>query len=416
MAPESSIADPSIAIAEHPEQRLTPLLSPSGIERIVIDLCRAELAESRRSSGGFDPLEAEALFTPGTVLLERHAGPGELCLGLDSFERIALSSALNQFFRLHEWGLEDNLLRQRTLGDLSALVSNILLDEDPPWSRLTVRTSGTTAEPKPHTHSRATLASEVRSWCSLLTEAQRVISLVPAHHLYGLIWTVLWPAAAELPVADARNWPAGRWRNELKAGDVIIGVPLLWRHLLRSIESIPVGVTGISSAGALPPDLWADLRRAGLSRMVEVYGSTETAGVGTRESEESPFRLAEHWIPFLEQLAASLPDDLNWVDPDHFRVLRRRDGTVKVGGVLVSFSQVEESIRGISPITDCRVRLREARLEALVIAPVPKQDQAAFLQTLRQSLLRLLPTAAVPARFVLRPALPLSSMGKVTEW
>lgn len=299
------------------------MLDSSGIYRITKDLLVAELTESRRIVGTTQSQVLDDLdsWGPNTVLLERHKQEGEHCLDLDSLERISVASRLNQFFRLHEWGVEDNLLRQQRIGDLAGLVEAVLLKEEPIWQRLTLLSSGTSGEPKATTHHRCDLEAEVAGWNQRIEPPNRVLSMVPSHHLYGLIWTVLWPCANELEVLDATNWGPGRWQREVTKGDCIVGFPLMWEFLLRSVGSLPASVIGISSAGALPPSLWDFATDRGLSRMIEVYGSTETGGVAARENAADPLRLAPHWADRAEGLADLLPDHIEFESPTEFRIL-----------------------------------------------------------------------------------------------
>lgn len=398
------------------------LLDSSGIYRITKDLLAAELTESRRMVGATQSQVLDDLgsWGPNTVLLERHKREGEHCLDLDSLERIAVASRINQFFRLHEWGVEDNLLRQQRIGDLAGLVEAVLLEEQPTWQRLTLLSSGTSGEPKATTHQRRDLDAEVAGWNQWIDQPLRVLSLVPSHHLYGLIWTVLWPSANGLEVLDASNWGPGRWQREVAKGDVIVGFPLMWEFLLRSVGTFPAGVVGISSAGALPPSLWDLSIHQGLSRMIEVYGSTETGGVAARENATDPFRLAPHWADRAEGLAELLPDHIDFESPTKFRILGRKDGAVKIGGSLVSLDDVARELRALDHILDCRVRrggagVRE-RLEALVVTDLPAAEYSQIEQRIHRELAQRLPAAALPKRLAICASLPVNAMGKVAQW
>lgn len=398
------------------------MLDSRGIFRIVQDLCTSELVQSRRGAAA----PAQAILDQvehwdrTTVLLDRHRVAEALCLELDSLERISISAAINQFFRLHEWGVEDNLLRQKTLGDLAELVEAVVLDPEQPWRGLTVTSSGTTGEPKRILQSREALEAEAASWAARLPSARRVLSLIPSHHLYGLIWTVLWPGHSGHRVEDARHWSAGRWQREMTGGDVIVAVPVQWENLLRSLDHFPAGVTGISSAGRLAETAWSEAKRQGLTEMIEVYGSTETGGVATRNSHTEPFRLAPHWETRREQLDELLPDWIESVAPDTFQVRGRKDGAVKVAGVLVHLPDVEAALLEIDGVLECRVRLSrndaQARLEACIATAVPADQYAEFETQIHRSLSDRLAAAAIPRRYQFVEELPRNGMGKVVSW
>jgi 4-coumarate--CoA ligase len=378
------------------------LLTLQAIERLVQDLVIAELKRSRG-----DSFARQAPSSRDTYLLESHAPAGADCLGMDSLERLSTASRLNQFFHLHEWGVEEWLLRHRTIGELADFITAVLLDETAPWERLTVCTSGTTGEPKQVTHSRGDLEAEVFTWQALLPGISRIVSLIPSHHMYGLIWTALLPGACGCRVVAVRPGEMPR----LEAGDLVVAVPFQWEFLLGMGLRFPIGVTGVSSAGELPARLWPELAGRGLERLVEIYGSTETGGVASREAAGAAYR----WAPHARREEQLLPDEISSESPDTFRLLRRKDGLVKVGGQLVNLGEVEAVLRAVPGVADCRVRAGQHRLEALLI-PQVNADLASLEHAVRAAVSQSLPTAAQPRRLEFAAALPRNEMGKVTAW
>ena len=67
---------------------------------------------------------------------------------------------------------------------------------------------------------------------------------------------------------------------ELRAGDLVVGYPDFWRAIARAGRALPGGVIGITSTAPCPADVAGDLQSLGLDTLVELYGSSETAGVG----------------------------------------------------------------------------------------------------------------------------------------
>ena len=95
---------------------------------------------------------------------------------------------------------------------------------------------------------------------------------------------------------------------------------------------------------------------AGLSRLLQVHGSSETAGIGWRDDPDGPYTVLAHWdrdtpphpqhdvgqmrrAPAPGGPAASetvvAPDRLEWLDRRRYHVRGRQDGAVQVGGVNV---------------------------------------------------------------------------------
>lgn len=414
------------------------MLKANSIYRIVCDLLEAELAQSRAGLPSLGDAPGIETWSGQTLLLERHALQAQeigaaqspatppSCLNLDSHERIQVAAAFSQFFQLQQWNAGDNLLRMRRIADLCALIEDCIQTPGQNWQSLVLSSSGSMDRPKAIVKQRGDLLAECESWRRLLPEAKRILSLVPAHHLYGLIWTVLLPESyqPELPVVDARCWGAACWQAELAPGDVIVAYPFRWQCWLRMAPTLKEGICGISSAGSLPAHLWAELKQKGLNRLIEVYGSSESGGVATRESSGAPFDLAPHWAIGAADLAELLPDRIEGAGPGRFHLLGRKDGAVKIRGVLVSISQVERQLREHELVADCRVRLRphsggaggEARLEALIVPAQTELDSLEIQATLQRDLSGTLGTAAWPKHFVFAAQLPLNSMGKAVNW
>jgi long-chain acyl-CoA synthetase len=435
-------------VMPHQNSTAQKIIGWHNLFRMVWDRIEAELRLSRGSEErgaaehNTDFSTATELWTPETFLLERHSDLGQSCLNLDSYERIQVASSLSLLFQLNQWNAGDNLLRMRRLGDVCQLIADCIHSPEQSWQALCFESSGSMGPPRAITKTRQEMEAECESWRALLdggpgcAAPRRILSLVPAHHLYGFIWTVLLPESyAEIssdsleercgvPVVDARHWGAARWASELQPGDWIVAFPFRWENWLRLAPSIPPGVGGISSAGALTPQLWTELKHKGLSRLIEVYGSSESGGVATRESSGAPFDLAPHWRARQQDLARLLPDEIESAGPGRFHLLGRKDGSVKIRGVLVSLPEVEHQLREHPLVSDCRLRLRhrsslanaEPRLEALIIPTDPHQDEAEIQAQLHRDLFSGLGAAAWPRHFVFASKLPLNSLGKAVNW
>ncbi|MCX6599002.1 MAG: AMP-binding protein [Acidobacteria bacterium] len=387
--------------------------------RLVADLVEAAITASRRSSN-FLP---RALWTPATTIRDGQSATPDGSLGADSLELLEIGAAVNHFFHLYEWGTEDNLLRRRDLGWWAEVVSATIEDQ---WQRLTFHTSGSTGEPKAIVQPRARLEQEAAYWAGLFPGSHRLISLVPAHHLYGFLWTVLLPERAGWPVVDARSWSPARLLHELRPGDIVVGFPFRWELIARAGGRFPEEVTLISSAGALASATWPQLTAAGAAQVLEVYGSTETGAVAWKDSYARPYRLLPYWTHNLStgQLSREgaeepdLPmDHLHWSSPDEFTIAGRKDQAVKVGGALVHLPLVEAAIREYPGVSACAVRPGDedqARLKAFVVWQ--EGSTASDLTELSRWLGTRLPAGAVPRHYCVGEHLPMDGNGKVLNW
>ena len=344
-------------------------------------------------------------------------------LGFDSLSRLDAASHVTQFFHLAEVGLEDYLLVQRTLGQWVSIVERSL---DTKSDNLTFRTSGSTGAPKCCQHSVRELLAEAQEFAALLAPQSRIVGLVPPLHLYGFIFTVLLPHVSRTPFFDARQAQLGL-EAELADGDIVVGTPFHWALAERVVDRFADRVTAISSTGPLPIDLAERLRRKGVSRIVEIYGSSETGGLGWRGASSEPYRLLASWersghgVRRIGKDAAAeilaLPDEVTWYGDRSLLPGLRNDGAVKIGGINVFPERVAAELLKHPTVEDCLIRRADlnegtARLEALVVPKGHVSDEEALVRELAQFCAASLTTPERPSRFVLISEIPRSAMGK----
>lgn len=389
------------------------------ILRVVSDLVEAQLAEMRRTGG---EVRHRSDWTAETRLRDVDDVTGAGSLGADSLELLELAARVNQFFHLHEWGTEENLLRYRDLGSWADVVRQSLQDD---WRRLTFQTSGSGGRPKKISHDRGDLEQEAKSWLEIWPGIKRCVTLVPSHHLYGFIWTVLLPELGHWEVVDGRFWSPERLVREIREGDLVVGVPFRWDLLDRFGGAVQSGVSGVSSAGALAPPLWERLREGGWGRLMEVYGSTETGGVGCRQSEAEPYRLMPSWkrgskagcLVRNESNEIELMDRLHWETENSFRAEGRIDRGIKVGGIVVHPDSVEAILGSHPDVAACAVKSGEAetgRLRAYVVQK-PGGNRLSE-EGLSQWLSSRLPSSSIPRCITFGSALPIDGNGKAVNW
>ena len=168
---------------------------------------------------------------------------------------------------------------------------------------------------------------------------------------------------------------------------------------------------------------------------MDVYGSSETGGLGWRErtgdgwtEAGGGFRLAP-WrrrggadtLAREGQAPIVAPDHLAWDRSGGFRIDSRRDGTVKVGGVTVDLDRVRQAICAHPGVADARVRPMQpgegARLKAFVVpGPQAGEDPGSLLTSLAAHLATTLSAAERPRAFRFGRALPLTASGKPADW
>lgn len=177
-------------------------------------------------------------------------------------------------------------------------------------------TSGTSGPGKQVTKTLAHLEDEVveleRALGDGLDPDATVLATVPTHHLYGLLFRVLWPLASGRPFHRtsvlhpdeliARIAQAGR--------AIVVSSPAHLRHLAASprLDDVAPRLGAVFSSGG-PLETTTALALAGRlgHAPLEIFGSTETGGVAFRRAsvaDPSP-----RWTPFAPVRVEIDPDD-----------------------------------------------------------------------------------------------------------
>ncbi len=395
-------------------------LSQDSLFGLITSLVRAEIESIRRKE--FDA-EAVAAWPEAMPL-----GAGGL--EMDSIELMQVSGVVDEFFHLHETGIEEYLLRYRTLGAWCDIVQQAFLKGH---RRFTFRTSGSQGLPKPICHRAANLMEEIAPLARLFRGRQRMVSLVAPHHIYGFLFSMLLPQALRVPVLMGHRWPIAKILRRLAPGDLVIGYPLIWQQLQRRARLLPRDVQGVTSTAPCDPNIIRSLLDLGLARMTEVYGSSETGGIGYRHDCNRPYRLFKYWqrgapaskkdhefaLKRGREKAVFAPDILAWSGVQSFRPIARRDGAVQVAGVNVYPDDVARRLREHPAIKDCIVRLMRAdegeRLKAYVC--LKRNYTAGALQAnLEKWIFKQFKAPDRPVAITFGNELPTTAAGKRSDW
>lgn len=388
---------------------MTVLIEPVSLARITSDVVAGVLKLSR----------PDAPPTPRQIWEASELWPGGV--EMDSLERLDAASAVDLMFDVRSTGLEDLLLARRTISGWSDIVAHALARADP---AVTFETSGTTGAPERHVQPLAELIAEVDAATELFDGRTRIICAVPLRHIYGFIWAGLAPSRRNLAFDSLVGSAPSAWPSKLRGGDVLVATPTLLSR--ATARPWPSGVDVLSSTGPLPAETWRALMDAGAHRVREIYGSTETGGVGLRSAPDAPFKLAFGWTRASEDRIAKTgreardpPDFWRWRDDMTFEVAGRRDRIVKVAGERVSLDAVRAALTDHPDVADAAVRLmrpeegeRVKAFVALKAGTEPAVLRAALDAWLRDRL----PAFARPAAIAFGSRLPTTPEGKPADW
>jgi long-chain acyl-CoA synthetase len=282
-------------------------------------------------------------------------------LGLNSLQCMELAAYMNELFGIFQTSADNYLLAHTSL---SEWINCILRARTQADEVVTFRTSGTTGATKAVTHSLTTLLAEAQFLTQLLPKPDQIATSVPTNHIYGFIFSVLLPALWNCPVHSISQLTA----SDLTEKTLFVGTPLTWEFFFRALPGRPtIHCRGVSSAAPMPPGLFNQFNAAGVA-LTEIYGSSDTSGIGYRHSPDRPFTLFPYLTKLPDQPATinntntgatyPIPDRLNWVSERELFVLGRIDETVPIAGVNVSLPHIQNVIAGCPLVAECDVHAK----------------------------------------------------------
>ncbi|WP_439835714.1 AMP-binding protein [Aeromonas enteropelogenes] len=305
---------------------------------------------------------------------------------------------------------------------------------------LTLYTSGSSGQPKAIAKPWSLIEAEVRVqatlWGPALTSA-RLFASVSHQHIYGLLFRILLPLALGVPFARRQTDYPEQLLGQRQHWALVSSPAFLSR--LGANLNAPGCRLVVSSGGPLA---YEDARQCAAllgPLPVEIYGSSETGGIGWRQSSApdcpwTPFPGVEVGCdeqqtlllrsPFMDELAPWRGSDRIALcgEPGQFRLLGRLDRIIKLEEKRISLDEVELRIQSLDGVCDAAVLPleqggRQILGVALVLTPegmasFARLGHGAFLQALRQRLRPWLEPVALPRSLRLFQALPLTGAGK----
>jgi acyl-coenzyme A synthetase/AMP-(fatty) acid ligase len=297
-----------------------------------------------------------------------------------------------------------------------------------------VFTSGSTGTPLPYRKTWGKLARCVRDGAPRLGlsdgAAHTLIGTVPAQHMYGFESTVLLALqsgnafSAERPFYPADICAAVAAVPRPRA---LISTPVHLRALLGAGIDLPPVELIVSATAPLEDALARNVEATFNTRLLEIYGSTETGQIATRRPAESPvWYLWPHvrLIADEDEVYAQgghveqrtlMCDVIEITGETEFLLHGRKADLVNVAGKRSSFGYLNSQLNAIPGVVDGAFFLREAessgtgvaRLAAVVVAPTLN------LAELTEQLRRRIDPVFLPRPLLLVSELPRNATGKL---
>lgn len=229
---------------------------------------------------------------------------------------------------------------------------------------LVLHTSGSSREARCVDKTTAHIENEIAALATVFGRAgYRSFSSVPFLHLYGLLFGLLLPVAHGGVIVDEDAlYPSDIVRVLTESdADLFVSTPTHLRALVSSV--LPKGRTIVSSGARLDARLHLELAMRHEATVIDVFGSSETGGVATRESplrrwsalpgvvikaDEETMRVRSPWSG-----GDVVSEDRIRMDFDGtFEHLGRSAAIVKVGGKRLEIAALERTVLAIDGISD----------------------------------------------------------------
>jgi acyl-CoA synthetase (AMP-forming)/AMP-acid ligase II/3-hydroxymyristoyl/3-hydroxydecanoyl-(acyl carrier protein) dehydratase len=325
------------------------------------------------------------------------------------------------------------------LGESSTLALSPL---NPVETKLVIFTSGSSGQPKPIEKRLIQLQNEIavleQRWGKQLGNSE-VLSTVSHQHIYGLLFRVLWPLTV------GRCFHSQIYLNPEILVNSINNSSACWvaspAHLKRLDQDSPwdeiKGMSAIfSSGGALPPSARQQIQIQSGQQVNEIYGSSETGGIGWRQQDEawtlfpcmSLKEIDNSWqllSPYLfDDASYRLDDELVLLDDDRFILQGRSDRIVKIEEKRLSLSELEQHLCEDSFVSEAFAQVvQESRDVIAAVMVLTKegivyqaiQGRNALIKQLRNSLQRWFEPVVLPRKWLFADSIPLTAQGKIDQ-
>lgn len=309
-------------------------------------------------------------------------------------------------------------------------------------------TSGSTGAPKAVTRTLRQLQAELQALQQQFPLPNAtVLATVPHHHIYGLLFRLLWPLASARPfVATPEHYPEPLLAQlQRHAPVLLISSPAHLERLPTAVDLTTVAthcLAVFSSGAPLPRAAALQLQQALGAAPFEVLGSTETGGVAWRQRDAAiaaePWQLlpgvqarlnAESVLEVLspaaeKQLWCALGDRAELLADGRFLLLGRADRVVKIEAKRLSLTELEQQLQAHPFVAEAAALVLEGartvvavvvRLTAAGAAALAAHGKHPINEQLRAHLANRFERVLLPKRFRYVEAMPRDDRGKLTQ-
>ncbi|NQD35550.1 acyl--CoA ligase [Permianibacter sp. IMCC34836] len=309
-------------------------------------------------------------------------------------------------------------------------------------------TSGSTGKPKAVHRTLRQLQAELQALSQQfpLPDAT-VLATVPHHHIYGLLFRLLWPlASGRCFVAETEHYPEPLLAQiATHAPCLLISSPAHLNRLPAATDLTrvaPALVATFSSGAPLSRDSALLLQQQWGAAPYEVLGSTETGGVAWRQRDAASSDERWQLLPSVQarltadgglQVLSPAAERQDWCDlgdravlrdARHFELLGRADRIVKIEAKRLSLTELEQALATHPAVAEVAALVLDSprsivavviRLTATGQQSLHEQGKRAVNEQLRNHLAGRFERVLLPKRFRYVADMPRDSRGKLTQ-
>ena len=300
-----------------------------------------------------------------------------------------------------------------------------------------VFTSGSTGTPVPHAKTFGPLVQCVREEAvrlGLTSDAPwSIVATVPPQHMYGFESSVLMAlACGHALCAEHPFYPAdiARVLAAVPRPRLLISTPVHLRALTGTATALPATDLIVSATAPLAQQLACEVEQRFNTRLMEIYGSTETGQIAARRPTQGPEWTLWPGVRFLQR------DEETWAEGGHieqptrmcdvleptgagrFLLHGRLADLVNIAGKRSSLAYLNHQLNSIAGVVDGAFfhwadprssHAEVSRVAACVVAP--ELDAPRLIQALRE---RIDPVF-LPRPLLFVPRLPRNATGKLPQ-
>jgi acyl-coenzyme A synthetase/AMP-(fatty) acid ligase len=295
-------------------------------------------------------------------------------------------------------------------------------------SEIWLYTSGTTGKPK----------KIIKTWqnmiCSAALAIDRfqlmqpcyIVATVPNQHMFGLETALFWPFFSKATLWYERSIFAediiSALSNNPTQPALLVSTPLHLKKLLAFELKWPKHLSRLLSATApLSQTLAEQLESEFKATLLEVYGSTETASIASRQTTATEVWQTYKGVSFEylsnKRYAVKTPslkssqilnDQIEQLDEQHFKLGKRDSDLIKVAGKRASLTELNHHLQSISGITE-GIFIQHPAAERLTLFVASSLTPSDILCELRN----LIDPAFLPRPIIYLKVLPRNGVGKI---